>query len=388
MKVGYFVETPVEHNLTGGVRSFFNLVEVLLQKGVEPYVVTSEEWDFTEKLKELGVPFLTVKMLRPFVGVSNRVKFAREKYWIKTLVNRRAEIRATKWLKMNGIELIHINSQFAGIVGNKVAKNLNIPCVYHIREFLEEGFGVKFYKDKLLYDYVAKSNALIAISQSVKKYYEHAFKRDLYLVYNGLPVNENTYCEYRTRFLGDKINIAIIGRVTQAKGQLEIVKAVNELIKKYHHDNICLHIIGYEGVDAYELELKKFVEEKKIEEYVVFHPFTSTPLDISQNCDIGVLCSKSEAFGRVTVEYMLASLFVIGSNTGGTLEIIEDNQTGLLYNLGDVQNLAEKIDWVIRNPQRANGMLKKGQERAVELYSIESTAKKVLEIYKGLVKEE
>lgn len=384
MKVGYFVETPVEHNLTGGVRSFLNLIEVLVKKGVEPYVVTSEEWAFTERLSEMGIPFLTVKMLRPFVGITEHVRFEREKYWIKSIINKRAEICAYKWLKGNEVELIHVNSQFVGVVGNKVAKKLGVPCVYHLREFLEEGFGVKFYDDKLLHEYVAKSDSLIAISQSVKEYYEKLFDTRVNLVYNGLPINEYTFYEYTPRFTGKRINIAIVGRVTEAKGQKEAVLAVERLVKYYRRDDILLHIIGYEGKDVYEIELSNLVKEKGIEKNVKFHEFMSAPINVLKDCDIGVLCSQSEAFGRVTVEYMLASLFTIGSNTGGTLEIIENKRSGLLYHLGEPYDLAEKINWAIDNQVEANKIVKCGQERAIRLYSIESTAQKIMDIYRGV----
>lgn len=381
MKVGYFVETPVEHNLTGGVRSFLNLMEVLVKKGVEPYVVTSEEWAFTEKLSEMGISFLTVTMLRPFVGVTEHVSFESGKYIIKSVINKRAEILAYRWLLKNKVEIVHVNSQFAGIVGNKVAKRLGKPCVYHLREFLEEGFGVKFYDDKLLYEYVATSDALVGISQSVKEYYEKLFATHVNLVYNGLPVNVHTFCKYTPRFTGKRVNIAIVGRVTEAKGQKEAVLAIERLVKHYQRDNILLHIIGYEGKDVYEIELKNLVNEKGLENNVEFHEFMSRPIDVLKDCDIGVLCSQSEAFGRVTVEYMLASLFTIGSNTGGTLEIIDDKKSGLLYCLGNPWDLAEKINWALTNQNEANEIIKYSQERAIKLYSIESTAQKIIDIY-------
>ena len=388
MRVGYFVETPVEHNMTGGVRSFLNLIEVLVKKGVEPYVVTSEEWAFTEKLSEMDIPVLVVKMLRPFVGITEHVRFEKEKYLIKTVVNKRAEIIAYKWLKQNQVGLIHVNSQFAGVVGCKVARKLNVPYIYHIREFLEEGFGVTFYNSKLLYDYIAGADVVVGISQAIKHHYENKFNREVQLVYNGLPVNENTYHEYRTLFEKDEINIATVGRVTLAKGQVEAVKAVSELVSKYQHKKLRLHIIGYEGKDVYELGLQKFVSENGLEKNVIFHPFMKKPIDILEKCDIGVICSKAEAFGRVTIEYMMASLFTIGSNSGGTLEIIENGESGLLYQLGDEHDLAEKINWVIENPKEANEIAKRGQERAVKVFSILSTAENILDIYNTVRKDD
>ena len=44
------------------------------------------------------------------------------------------------------------------------------------------------------------------------------------------------------------------------------------------------------------------------------------------------MSSPYEAFGRVTIEYMMAGLPVIGRNGGATPEIIKENETGMLYN--------------------------------------------------------
>ena len=375
MKVGYFVETPVEHNLTGGVRSFLNLVEELLKMGVEPYVVTSEEWAFTEKLTEMGVPFLASKMLRPFVGVEDHVRFEREKYWIKTIINNRTKRKAIKWFKENSVELVHINSQFAGIVGAQVAKKLNIPYIFHMREYLDKDFGVRFYSDKLVMNYIATATKVIGISKSIQQYYEKKLNREVELVYNGIPVTKDNYYDGSKRLEGETLEVAIVGRVNYAKGQEEAIKAM-ELLSQ---DNVRLHIIGFTGKDIYELNLKEYAQERNLP--VVFHEFTNLPAQILKNCDVGLTCSVAEAFGRVTVENMLAGLCVIGSDTGGTPEIILDGETGLLYRQGDPASLAEKIRWVIEHRAEAKQMLEKGQKRALDVFSIQATACRVFELY-------
>ena len=385
MKVGYFVETPVEHNLTGGVRSFLNLVEELLKLGVEPYVVTSDEWAFTDRLKELGVPYLASKMFRPFVGVTEHVRFEREKYWIKTLINNNTKRKALKWFKENGVELVHINSQFAGIVGSQVAQKMNIPYVYHIREYLEEHFGVRFYKEKLVENYIANADRVVGISKAIQEYYIQRLDRGVDLIYNGIPYGAENCYACGERLQGGVVNLAITGRVTPGKGQIDAIKAVELLRDEHGVENICLHIIGYMGTDSYELALKDYVREHDLEKYVVFHQFTNNPAQILKDCDVGLTCSVAEAFGRVTVEYMLAGLFTIGTNTGGTPEIILEQETGLLYEQGNERELAERIYWVINNKEKAKSMLQAGQDRAKTCFSIQATARNVYKLYEELL---
>jgi glycosyltransferase involved in cell wall biosynthesis len=68
--------------------------------------------------------------------------------------------------------------------------------------------------------------------------------------------------------------------------------------------------------------------------------------------DVVLMCSRWEAFGRATVEAMLAGKPVIGTaNSGGTAELIQDGITGLLYKAGDHDELANKIQFLYENPQ-------------------------------------
>lgn len=386
MKVGYFVETPVEHNLTGGVRSFLNLVDELSKKGIEPYVVVSEEWALTEELKKLGIPFITSKMYRPFVGVVDKARFYHTKYYVKLIFNNIARIKATKWFRENGVELVHINSQFAGIVGAQVAQRLNIPYVYHIREYLDQDFGVTFYSPKLVEKYIKPANQVIAISKAIQAFYQEKLGRRLSLVYNGFPVGIQTYYETEKRFQKDKIHLVIVGRVNEAKGQQEALKALNVVVNDFGKKDLVLHIVGYMGKDPYEIELATYAEEHNLKENVVFHGFTNNPFEISKQYDVGLMCSVAEAFGRVTVEYMLASLLVIGANTGGTPEIIEDNKSGLLYEQGNPQDLARKIMWVLDHQEEANAMMNCGRERVRKEFSIQATSDNVINIYHELTK--
>lgn len=385
MKVGYFVETPVEHNLTGGSRSFLNFIEILKEQDVEPFVVVSESWALTEELEKMNIPVLVSKMYRPFIGTINRVKFYRLKYQIKRMINSKAKRGAIKWFRDNGVQIVHINSQFAGIVGCQVAQELKIPYVYHIREYLDSDFGIQFYNQKLVDDYIKTANRIIAISQSIQSFYERKFNRKLELVYNGLPVYENTYEGYKVRLRDDMVRLVIVGRVTDAKGQMEAVEALKILVKEYGYKNLVLHIVGYMGKDLYELKVKKFIDDNGIENHVVLHSFTNSPFEISKKCDIGLTCSAAEAFGRITVEYMLASLFTIGANTGGTPEIILDRESGLLYKQGDSRELANKIKWTIEHKDDANRMIWMGQNRALDNFAITATAREIRRVYGELV---
>lgn len=384
MKVGYFVETPVEHNLTGGSRSFLGLLEQLVPMGVEPFVVVHEPWALTEELERRGIPFITTKMYRPFVGTTNKAKFYRTKYLIKTLINNHSRRVAGRFFRDYGVQLIHINSQFCGIVGAQVANDLHIPFLYHIREFLDTGFSVRFFNEKKADSVIGRASRIIGISKDVVDSLQIRFPQTrVSLVYNGIDYARYENCGFK-KFNDSEIRFTITGRVTDAKNQLEAVKAIEKSFKE-HNKRCRLIIIGFQGKDPYEIALRDYIKKKQIEDIVTLVPFIDNPEVKMQKSDVALICSRSEAFGRVTIESMMCGLLVIGSNIKATQEIIEDGIDGLLYPLGKIEELTKRINWVFDHRSEASMMAEEGRKKAIANFSIQKTAKKIIDIYKETV---
>ena len=91
--------------------------------------------------------------------------------------------------------------------------------------------------------------------------------------------------------------------------------------------------------------------------------------------------TEAESFGLVAVEAMMAKKPVIGSNHGGLTEIIVNNKTGLLFEPNNENELAQSIQYLINNPKIRIEMGEKGQQRAMEAFSIESYIKNFQELF-------
>ena len=380
MKIGYVVETPVSHNLTGGVRSFLGFIKELKDNtDVEPFVLCSEEWQFTEELKKYGIPYIVSKMYRPFVSYPKPVRFFRIRHFIKQLFNSVAKRRGYRFFKKNKVELIHINSQFAGLVGAEIAKKLNIPYIYHIREALKEGFGVSFFNEKYSTRIIQNSASIITISDFIfnKTRLEYP-EGKIIKIYNGIKLPE---VDPVNLCFQDVINACIVGRVCSEKNQFDAVKAI-EILKVKHGINVVLHVVGWEGCDPYETEIKKYIEHNNLSNNVILVPFTNDVVKVTQKCQIGFVCSEHEAFGRVTIESMSLGQIVFASNAGANPEIIKNGRNGFIYSLHDYEDLADKINKVLRFDIKT---LKSISEQAIldckEKYSIEETAKRIYSTY-------
>ena len=169
---------------------------------------------------------------------------------------------------------------------------------------------------------------------------------------------------------------AIIGFLRPYKRQEQAIRALAYLKKDY--PNIRLLIVGL-GHQDYLKSLKKISKDLGVEDQVEFCGYISNPFDAYLKVNAAIMCSRYEAFGRVTAEAMAACKPVIGYNSGGTAEIIENEVTGLLYN-GGYEDLAYCMRRFIENPKWAQQLGINGWEKAQREYTIEICAKRVYNV--------
>lgn len=97
-------------------------------------------------------------------------------------------------------------------------------------------------------------------------------------------------------------------------------------------------------------------------------------IDVLSSCSLFVLASRREGMGRVLLEAMAAKKPIIASNVDGIPHYIKDGVNGLLFESEDVQDLADKMRYVIKNPDYASKISKKGYDYVHEYLSEERFA--------------
>ncbi|GAA4011304.1 glycosyltransferase family 4 protein [Hymenobacter fastidiosus] len=132
--------------------------------------------------------------------------------------------------------------------------------------------------------------------------------------------------------------LGILGRLDDGKGQDFVLEALHQLRTTTAHPARLLimgELTRNEG-DAYLHRLRELVVRLDLQEQVFFRDFQPDPVTFYQAIDVFVLASTSETYGMVTLEAMAAGVPIVASATGGTVDLVQDGQTGLLYPLGDV----------------------------------------------------
>lgn len=300
----------------------------------------------------------------------------------KALSNELTGLRMRRWLKANGIDLVHINALTNGLYASAALAS-GLPVVWHMREFMEEDIGQCFCRPEKAYGLIGRADRLIAVSKGVAEKFRPLIGKDIAAVYNGIDV-ERFHVE-RDILSGPTVRICISGRVARGKGQDQLVAAAVKLAKRGHKD-IKIQIIGDVRNEEFLSELKKEIADAHAGKMFEFTGFTSEIEKYYHENDIVCVCSHREAFGRVTVEAMAAGALVIGADTGGTKEIIKDGETGILYNEGDSDDLADKIEAALKDPERARVIAKAGHSDAIERFTVERNALEVMSIYAELLK--
>lgn len=143
-----------------------------------------------------------------------------------------------------------------------------------------------------------------------------------------------------------KKTILYIGRLSIEKGLFDLIAACSLVYK--NNKNIKLRIVGGGPL---ENELKNYVKKNNLSFVEFTGKITNDKVYIEyQNCDI-VVCPSlfPEPFLRIAIEASYYRKPIVAYNTGGIPEIIIDKDTGLLANVGNIEELSNCITELINN---------------------------------------
>jgi hypothetical protein len=120
---------------------------------------------------------------------------------------------------------------------------------------------------------------------------------------------------------------------------------------------------------------------------VRFLGYRENPYPVINEADIVLVCSRAEAFGRVAVEAMLLKKPVIGTNAGGTTELIRDGFNGFLYQGGQPRQLADRIEHLLDHEELIPQLGANGQAFARENFAGKRYGRSVVEQLEGVRQE-
>lgn len=373
----YILNSPTIYG--GANKSFLQMLDGLIKKGIIPFVVLPKNGDLCNQLLKRNIDFqilpYTDSINPPRVSIRDLFLFV-PRFLRVLYINSKALKQLQSYIKIIHPDIIHTNVGTIHL-GFHAAKKLKIPHVWHIREYQTLDFEI--HPMPTMKSFIAKLNDQhnypIAITQGIFNYF--SMDNSARIIYNPVFVASETQFNVNK----DKFFL-FAGRLTVRKGINDLVKAFIDFSKI--DSEYSLYIAG-KAEDAHNEEiLKTMIVNGGISDRVYFLGEREDLSDLMSHATALIVPSFYEGFGRITAEAMFNGCLVIGNNTAGTKEIIEPENLGLLYTGHDQLVLAMKK--VVENKIESYfPLIMKAQKRAVALYSQEQNVDSVYKLYSEII---
>lgn len=198
-------------------------------------------------------------------------------------------------------------------------------------------------------------------------------------------VNLNKFFPHNKEKLRRELSISLdhfvflfVGRLNKDKGVLDLLRAFEKINKEYHKS--ILYIVGKD-----EENLVSIIQNNKLFNNSIFYKdFTAVPENYMSLADVFCLPSYREGFGSVIIEAAACGTPSIGSNIYGLSDAIEDNRTGLLYEVGNINALFEKMQILITDKELLEKLSKNALDRVKNKFDENFLSDLLLSYYKNL----
>lgn len=236
-----------------------------------------------------------------------------------------------------------------------------------------------FAKKRILTRFAYKGAHLIACGEKVKRNLTDVFGlKDVQVIHNAVkPFNGDIVIDNELKKAKDagKFLIGNIGRLSEQKGMEYFIKSVPAVIAA--HPEAQFYIIG-SGKD--EDRLKKMAEGLPVS----FLGYRTDIQNLMSQLDLVVLSSLWEGLPLTPIEAFSIGKTIVATGVDGTLEIVKDEENGLLVNAKDSEGIAEKINWMIEHPEERTRMEKRAKETYVEEFSFAILAQSYINYYTSI----
>ncbi|MGE5530817.1 MAG: glycosyltransferase family 4 protein [Bacteroidota bacterium] len=372
-------------DIGGAEQSLLELVPQIDRRRYEPIIMHSAAANWVNQPALADVRHVAAVQSSAVLGAKrDELKPGVLASWQHLHGSRRLALSLRRTILEDHIDLVHTNALKSHLLGGLAARLARRPVVWHMRDILTEPAARKWLLQaaRMINPYV------IAISEAVAEQFAPLRDRlQLRVVHNGIPLDKFRP-EAPPPGLREELGLSerdqvvlVVGRLTPWKGHRTLLEAM-KLVRE-RHPRARLLVVGavtfWEA--AYESELRAKAEAEGVADIVQWLGFRYDVAEVLRLCDVFVLPSVGEPFGRAIVEAMASEKPVVGIRAGGVPEVIKDGETGLLVRPHDPQELALALSRLLDDPEQARQMGEAGRRRANRYFDIRRVAREVQEVY-------
>lgn len=360
---------------------------VLLKKELEEYnidIISSNEGPKTEFFTLNGIRQLYIDMDRSINPIKD----------IKSIYS------MYKLLKKENYDIVHTHTAKAGIIGRIAAKLAKVPVIIHTSHglpFFEGQKKIKYNIFKYLELFAIKISDCFASQneEDLNTISKYVSKEKLFYEGNGIDIDkmeklDNSISSIEVYKLRKELGIPENNKVILMAARFEIVKnhyllldALTLLKNKGINNFTCI----LAGKGELEHHIKNKVTEMNLEKNIIFLGYRKDIYKFIKLSDIVALTSLKEGIPRIIMESMYFEKAIIATDVLGTRELVVDNETGFMTELGDIESLANNIEILISNDNIRKQFGINGKKRIKERFTEQIVIKRIDNIYKTILKE-
>lgn len=304
--------------LGGATKSFLTLIESVLRKGHNPIVVTPDGKGVAATLRQMGVKVIVVPYRNnTYPDCRN---FSESILFLPRLAGRRwlihkAVQKVYEQVKTQNIALVHTNVSVVD-VGEQVARMLDVPHIFHIREYADLDFNFHYYPSSKAFHKRLSRNYTLCITHAIQEHHHLTGNPKSMVVYNGINMEE----EKETHALPPSPYFLYAGRIEEAKGLMELITAYAEFAQGGDTDIPVLAVAGAVTDTNFYKNIAQYLEQKDVRHKTIFLGPRQDIGHLMRHAIATIVPSRYEGFGRCLPEAMLCGCITIGRDTAGTKE--------------------------------------------------------------------
>jgi starch synthase len=311
-------------------------------------------------------------------------------------------------------DLAHSHTWYANFAGHLAKLTYGIPHVATVHsleplrpwkaEQLGGGYALSSFCERVSLE---AADRVIAVSRGMRRdvlaCYPEIEPEKVQVIYNGIDAEE-----YRPDPATDALGrhgvdptqpaVVFVGRITRQKGVPHLLEAA----RSFDPDAQLVLCAGAPDTPELGAEVARRVEELRAERNGVIWIDEMLPkrdvIQLLSHATVFVCPSIYEPLGIVNLEAMACEAVVVATATGGIVEVVVDDETGLLVPIeprddgtGEPRDpaafaaaIAERVNDLLNDPPRALAMGRAGRERAVRDFAWPAIAEQTVAVYRSL----
>jgi glycosyltransferase involved in cell wall biosynthesis len=235
------------------------------------------------------------------------------------------------------------------------------------------------------------SDRVLAVSEEVKRFCaiaDHIDPQKISVVYNGVDLREIAAQPVENPFAtadwaGASHIITCVGNIRRIKGIDVLVRTAQRVCREL--PGAVFLVAGSLYERDYSEEIQKMICSLGLEHNVKLLGFIGDPLPLLKMSDAFCLLSRSEGFCNALLEAMACGVPSVVTRVGGNPEAVNDGENGFLVPVEDDAAAADRLLYLLNNPNRAVQIGDAGRITAQTQFSADTMIKKLISLYRDLL---